>query len=87
MATKTEIAKAAWCSEGAVRKAVQRGLDVKDLESVCDFVFRMRVKKEGLSVLDDIEKPFKNMVTENNVDEVLEKHYVPDDEHADGYNL
>lgn len=84
--TNIEIAKCAWCSEGAVRKAVDRGLNISSLDAVFDFIFRMRVKEIGVGVLEDKpEKPlaagkFPRMVTGGNVGKVVEElHYVPEE--------
>ena len=50
--SNTEIAKAARCTEGAVRKAVQRRLvDPESLSSLTDFVFKMRVKQAGMDAI------------------------------------
>ena len=53
-ASNVEIAKAALCSETAVRGAIQRGkLDPDNLESVLGWVIAMRFKELGLGGLDD----------------------------------
>ena len=48
-----EIARESFCSEGAVRKAIERGtLDVEKLGSVFDYVFKMRVKWLGWGAVE-----------------------------------
>lgn len=51
--TNIEIASEAFCSETAVRKAIERGVLKPDsLGSVYDYVFRMRVKEMGWDAVD-----------------------------------
>lgn len=53
--SNVEIAKVSLCSEGSVRKAVERKrLDAGSLESVVGFVLAMRLKQLGLCGLDDL---------------------------------
>jgi hypothetical protein len=93
-ATNMEIAKAALCSEGAVRKARER-LDLDDLGVVLGWVLGQRVKELGLGAVDGIApqkerviqyapadaKVFPKMVTMGNVSSVVEDlGYEPCDE-------
>ena len=53
-----DIARVAGCTEGAVRASIKSGkLDAGDLSSVVDFVFRHRVKRDGIKILDGIVPP------------------------------
>ena len=53
--TNIEIAESALCSEGAVRKAVERRkLDPESVCSVVGFVLAMRLKALGLCGVDDL---------------------------------
>jgi len=52
-ATNIEIAKAALCSEGAVRKARER-LDLDDLGVLLGWVLGQRVKELGLGGVDGL---------------------------------
>ena len=49
-----EIASAALCTEGAIRKAIQRGLDTKSLDAVIGFVMALRFKQLGIGGADDL---------------------------------
>lgn len=51
--TNLEIAKAAYCSDAVVKKAVERGLS-DDLEKLLGWVLMQRLKQEGLSGLDGL---------------------------------
>ena len=79
--TKTEIAGVALCSDKAVARAIEGGrFDPESLESVINWVMKMRVKSLGfLDVLDTVVErrggEFSKMVTAENVD-VIEKHWV-----------
>lgn len=53
--SNVEIAQVAMCSEGAVRKAVERRrLDPESLLSVMGFVFALRMKNMGMRSLDEV---------------------------------
>ncbi len=51
--TNLEIAKAAYCKESTVKKAVERGLG-ESLEELLGWVLMQRLKQEGLSGLDGL---------------------------------
>ena len=53
--TNLEIAKAAYCKESTVKKAVERGLG-ESLEELLGWVLMQRLKQEGLSGLDGLIK-------------------------------
>jgi len=84
-----EIARESFCSEGAVRKAIERGtLDVEKLGSVFDYVFKMRVKWLGWGAVEACagkKAVFPKTVTAENIEDVVEElHYVPDGCHTEG---
>lgn len=51
--TNLEIAKAAYCSEAVVKKAVERGLS-DDLEKLLGWVLMQRIKLGGLEGIDGL---------------------------------
>jgi hypothetical protein len=85
-ATNMEIAKAALCSEGAVRKARER-LDLDDLGVLLGWVLGQRVKEMGLGAVDglaEVDKPekplgFLGVVRGSEVPQP-ERHWTPVDE-------
>ena len=81
--TYEEIAKASLCSVSAVKKAVERGVLVDDIEVVLGWVMLQRVKQSGLGALD-VPK-FAKTVSADNVEHVLsELHYTPDKSQTEG---
>ena len=80
--TRSDVARAALCSDTAVRKAEENGsLVMGDLEKLVDWVVRMRIKQSGfMSFADALGDPLGDLVAVG-VDEL---HYEPDDERAEG---
>ena len=73
--TNLEIAKAAYCSEATVKKAIERGLS-EDLEKLLGWVLMQRMKIGGLSGIDGLSGS-------GTVKMGGDLGYIPDDEHGD----